>query len=363
MSDTKLHSLNSPSALARREACPGSYRLEKALPETQSDDADAGTLKHHAVCDMLAGLPDASGLKGSDLDAVIWCHDAVKSLMWPGAHMVNETYLDLRWWHPSIEGGTPDLVIVEDFVKALVIDFKFGFKRVLHAEENLQLACYAAGVRKTFDVEKVEVAILQPAFGLVDIGTPKPETYERARDAAGRALNPMALLHPGEHCRYCRANGRCPEQVAIIKSVDTTLTVENVAALPMEKVSELLAAVEDRNVKNIIGAMQARMLAALLAGHVDERFALKAGRGSRKWIGGVEALLPDVVKGLGKAVEDVYTKPELLSVAQVEKVVGKGNDAVAALQGLILKVDGKKTLERIAPKETQNAKGSLPTPQ
>ena len=350
------HSLNGPSSLRRRELCAGSYRMEKDLPERQSDVADVGNLQHAAAAYLVEHLDqspievaESQKMTSAQYDAVLWAVEQVKSLVWPGCHVVSEHEIDLKFFHPSIEKGTPDVILVQDFVKAIVIDFKFGFKRVQPCNQNLQIACYCAAVKREYDLEDVRGCIVQPALELCEIGQPFDETYLRAVDAAAKSLNPDAPLVAGEEqCQYCRASGRCPVQMEIVKAQGTppAVTKADVAMLPVETISGFLAAWDDRDIEGIVGAMKQRLFETLMVGAEDANFQLGKGRGSRSWVDNAEAHIGELAKAFDKHTDAFYTAPEMKSVAQIETVIGKSKEARAAIEPLVVKSDGKPKLER-----------------
>lgn len=359
-----MHSPNGPSSLRRRELCPASYWLEKDLPEQTNEHAEAGTRLHQLVADLLAASKEGAradileryaDLDAGQIEAASWCVDRVLEMAWPEARILTEHHLDLRWLDESISGGTADLVIVEDYVRAVVVDFKFGHTPVPPASENLQLACYAAGVAHEFDLAlaEVHVCILQPALDRRDFDEFRPHTIQRALDAAKTALSAKGWPpRPGpEQCRYCKAAGRCPAQLALAEQAEPppVRTKEDVELLPMQRISEFLAAYEDRGVEDLVGAMKRRLYEACLAGYEDERWGLGRGRGTREFREGSEAQLRGIFEAQGKPIEKLYTVPEppqVKSPAQVEAVLGKGKSIKAALEPLIVKLEGRQKLER-----------------
>ena len=348
----RKHSDNGPSTLRRRELCPASYRMEKGLPDIGNEQSRTGTRLHACVERLLRGSCADLLQEFADLDAQQWdnvrrCAEQAAQLGWEGARSLPEHYLDLRWFHPSIGGGTPDLIILEDFARAIVVDFKFGHKRVQPAAENLQLACYAVGVRHDFDLESVQVCVIQPALGLVDLADCRAETIERARDAASKALDPEARCMPGpEQCAYCKASGRCPAQQSIICA--PTVDRATVELLPMLTISEFLALWEDRDIEGIVGAMKQRLLEACLTGYEDERWKLGHGRGSRIFVENAEVKLLELCRQQQKDPQELYTRPQLRSVAQIETVLGKSKAVKSALDVLVHRIEGKPKLERKA---------------
>lgn len=355
--EIKKHFACSPSSLRRRELCPGSYWLEKDLPEQTSADAEIGTRMHAATALVIQGASSDELLPFADFteeqwDACHWCADKVKELTWPEARVLSEHKFDLRWMHPEIGGGTADLVLVQDFVRALVIDFKFGRAPVPPAGENLQLACYAAGVRNDFDVPDVQVCIIQPALAVCQVQSITPDTERRAIAAAAKALNQDAKPTPSsEACKYCKASGQCPAQTATALVAKDNLEVEkidskdSVALMPMDRIAVVLAAWEDSNAESIICAMKERLHEAYMGGYRHPAWALGKGRPSRTWSEGAPAAMEALASVTGKQRADVW-ETNLKSPAQLEKLFGKGKEAKAAMEAVIVRTEGKPRLER-----------------
>lgn len=193
------------------------------------------------------------------------------------------------------------------------------------------------------------MGIIQPVRQLVDIAPLNPAQVERIKNIATRAVEPHGDPQPGkEQCRYCKAKGQCPAQMAIVKTAPQlpAATNANVGLLPMSTISQFLAEWEDRGIENVIGAMKCRLLEACLAGHEDTFWGLGRGRGSRKWGPGAEERLSELCAELGKEPEALYTEPQLKSVAAVEKVLGKSKPVKEKLSGLIETVEGRAKLVR-----------------
>lgn len=355
--ETKKHFACCPSSLRRRELCPGSYWLEKDLPEQTSADAEIGTRMHAATALVIQGASSEELLPFADFtaeqwDACHWCADRVRELVWPEARVLIEHKFDLRWFHPEIGGGTADLVLVQDFVRAIVIDFKFGRAPVPPAGENLQLASYAAGVRNDFDVPEVQVCIIQPALAVCQVQSIAPGTERRAIDAAANALNPDAKPTPSaEACNYCKASGQCPAQIAISKAALEKVkreigSVEGVALVPMDAIAEHLAELEDQQVEAIHGAMKERLHQSYLGGYRHSTWLWGKGRGSRIWADNAEPVLKALAAEKGKPAAELYTQPELKSVSQIEGVLGKAKAIKERMETVVVKVEGKPRLER-----------------
>lgn len=339
------HFICGPSSLKRRELCPGSARMERDLPEKASEAADIGTKQHAAAADLLLGkVPDFRGLTDEQRLAVEWCVEYVKGLQWPGSRLLIETKLDLAWMHPEIGGGTADVILLEDYARAIVIDFKFGRTPVDSPGCNLQLACYAAGVAKEYDVRDVKVCILNPELNVHGVEDLAAGIACRCVDIAARAMHPDAPCIPSEDaCRYCKASGQCSAQLT---EADTHIAqvsrAADVALLPMEQIAQMVAAWEDSGVEAYIGAAKARLHEAYIVGYRHDLWRMAKGRASRVWAEGAADALKELA---GEKAGELYTT-ELKSPAQVEKLLGKSKAVKEAMAGLVVTIEGKPKLER-----------------
>jgi Protein of unknown function (DUF2800) len=235
--------LTTPSNLRRRKLCPGSARLEKGLPDLDTDDARRGRLFHrywtNPNYERALLTPDERDLlaRSDQLHA-----DVVGVLNMAGvpAIHVEETITGLN----GRLTGTPDLVYVwQQHKTALVTDLKSGFAVVERAELNLQLRGYAVlvndnaaildetsgAIDRGIGAGTIYVSILQPRlwspseratvaqYDMADIGKAKQEIS----DIIDRTEERKAPLVAGEEqCRFCRAKLVCP---AFRKAIGTKL--------------------------------------------------------------------------------------------------------------------------------------------
>jgi len=323
--------------------------METGLPDTTSPAADEGTKLHQVMNDMIMQGKSSIVLTDAQQDMINWCLERVEALKWQECRIMCEQFIDLKWLHPTIGGGTADLVLVEDYAKAIVVDFKFGRGKVQSVHRNLQLACYAEGIRKQYDLASVEVCILQPALDFVDLAPHSNSNVEQARDIASRTQNPEAALVPGVHCLYCKASGQCPAQMALAEKQPEAIpatTAENVALLPMSTISDFVAHIEDCGFERILAAMRSRLYIAVTTGYEDDNWTLGAGRPRRGWTDDAVPILQELVAAKGVSPNEIWTAPELKSPAQIEKIVGKSKAVKEKLEPAISVTAGEPKLER-----------------
>jgi hypothetical protein len=218
------------SSLARYEACPASYWLEKSAPSSpDSADSIRGTNMHAFV---LEGKP--VNLSPSDLDIAETAREIIAGMY--------ETPADVSIIEQSMEieingvliTGHPDLVEIRGGV-ALIADLKFGFNKVSDASRNLQVLAYALMVAKAYrGVEVFDLAIVQPSVR--GQGSRACFTRRELVSAWERILTLISSIElvevlgnpipaPSEDaCRYCPALAICPahrQQIATLAVVDT----------------------------------------------------------------------------------------------------------------------------------------------
>jgi len=235
--------------------------------------------------------------------------------------------------------GTADAVIVNEFGRLQVIDFKYGAGIVVDPEENSQLIYYALGVAHKFhyNFADVEIVIIQPRAEVLDENG-EPQTTRswvttidnlkewRNKFSLGVALckseNPP--MSAGDHCRFCPAAAMCPEisdRALKQAQVDFAPQAGDVAVKSLPQMFELnLPAVLKAIplIENWIKEVNEYAFGKLNSGTEIEGFKLVEKRGTRKWTNEAK-VSGDAFAKFGK---DAFTEPELKSPAQLEKIKG-----------------------------------------
>jgi hypothetical protein len=212
----------SPSGAARLMKCAGSYKMQKGIPDEDSEASIRGTRLHELI--ESAERISATGsvetvfadVSPEDRQVVEKCQEFAASITPDGWTVYREQTVEI-WSFRTFERvtyGTADFVAVSpDGRDALLIDWKFGRVKVEAAADNWQLSLYAAGVAQKFGVESVTAYIFQPfvygngdPYRFEDFGT-IAETYAAQ---VRRAKAPSLELNPSDACRYCRAADFCP---------------------------------------------------------------------------------------------------------------------------------------------------------
>lgn len=266
----EVHAKLSASSSKRWLACPKSVALEGGFPETTTPYAEEGTRAHEMgeliLRNKILGeivdvpkwmtedlqIPDlAWNPRSGDLEALILMSpnlDLKEMLSFVMVYVNKclqiynnslEQYKDtvayieqrLDYSKYAPEGfGTGDFVVIGGN-RITVIDLKFGRGVKVDVVDNPQLKLYALGAYEIvdfiYDIEEIENIIVQPriANGISEFVIKTPELLEWALNY----LKPRALLayhdkgdfQAGEHCKFCKANGRCRAQAMdIIKTLE-----------------------------------------------------------------------------------------------------------------------------------------------
>lgn len=340
MSAPKKHAKYSASASHRWMHCPGSVELsEKAPKPKESEYAKEGTDAHTCVEMLLKNrgkeLSTAEVLrKKFGQQMVVHAEATVREIhkrVPPGAELRSETKVDLKHLDSEMY-GTADAVIIEDFGRLTVIDFKYGAGIPVDAENNSQMAFYALGVAHAHDYNFSEVAmvILQPRAPhekgwIREWVVPMDELImwgKKFQDAAAKAKDPLAGFCAGDWCRFCPAAVICPEisgralQQAQIEFAPESgqLELSQPTSLDPESLSHALTAFE--KIELWITQVKAFAHQRLERGEPIPGWKLVPKRGTRKWLDADRAEYEAKRKFGPKAFES-----SLLSPAQLEKVI------------------------------------------
>lgn len=345
----RVHDLYSPSALSRRIACPGSARLEDGLPQTTSKSAEEGTRQHEILQNYVESMTGKA-----TLDAAITDRETLAEIValvnqididWQEDRVLTETRVDLS--HLGIErGGICDLIILRADGTVEAWDYKSG-RYPVSPVNNTQLLAYLSGAVRLPDARNdggMRVGIIQRNIGASFVDVTADELDE-AEDTIIRAIelckHPAAPLAAGDHCKFCRARGTCPQ----VNATTTAL---------LETAPETLAAVIDAMPDAALVDWETKLSAveawckfaretfndAILAGRAVPGFRIGSGPSRRSWADGAEHAVADIC---GEHQVDPMV---LASPAQIEKMLPK--DARAALAAYIVKTDGSPCVKKEA---------------
>ncbi len=238
------HKINSPSAFSRRRHCPGSARLERGLPDTDSEYSLRGTAAHkvleacltenehvtdyrgHEVVVVRSDKTSTTTVKMNDDDikaieaAVSYVHLRQQQGEWEVDCFYEESVTPSLWLNRTDDcDGTLDIgMIHDDWIE--IADYKHGAGVPVEAINNDQLLLYAIGFLQKIDwTDKdqnipVRMTIIQPRahHNMGPVRTweiPAHELFAKIPELSGIAAatdDPGAPLFPGDHCRWCKAN-------------------------------------------------------------------------------------------------------------------------------------------------------------
>lgn len=371
------HAELAPSASERWTRCPGSVGLCRGIPDEGSPAAREGTFAH-AVAErcLKSGLQAEAMLDSTDgeftcdgdmvghvqtyIDAVLDVEPA------RGCEPAFEVKVTLTGVRNDIH-GTLDAMVLAPGNVLHVFDLKYGSGVFVDVEDNPQLKIYALGVLLTFGslmskVEEVVLHVVQPrhhrgGHSLWTVGAVELRAWGSVvlKEAARLTDDPAAALHAGEWCGFCRAKPICPElRRASLEHAGQLFTDETMEApakvppkpesLGPEELATALAAFPV--IEQWIRAVREHAYGLAAGGSAPPGFKLVAKVGNRRWkdeadaAAALEMFLPD-----GK---EPWQERRLLSPAQAEKLLGKGDKKVVA--GLTTKPHTGSVLVPVADK-------------
>lgn len=379
------HSILGASAAERWLNCPGSVLATKDLPDKSSQYAIEGNAAHTVsewareqnvsakkFIGQVVRVNKADG--HTDVTVTEDMAAAVDEFVdkvneYEGDELI-EVRVDYRSVVPLGFGTLDSGKLLPNVGR--ITDFKFGEGVKKHAEMNPQLMLYALGVyleyNWLYDFKKFVLAISQPRLDHYDeweILVCDLLTWAGtvAKPAAERALQPNAPFKAGHWCQFCKIKATCKVRAEDVfdtiteefKDLDSAVAeVEGIAdrvpTLTNDEVAKILLAWP--NVEKFGSALKAHAASEVLAGRPVGDFKFVEGRGGRSLAVPEDQAIETILVTAPEVTRDkLFTKPELLSVAQLEKVVGKKYFAPGTekkepgkLHSLIRKVPGKATL-------------------
>ena len=352
----RAHALLSASSAARWLACPPSAVAAEAYPNEGTEFTKEGTLAHevaeiYANNDKINWETTTEDIAEAITNEMIECAEGYRDYIQEQtksstAVVLLEQRVDFSPWVPD-GFGTADCIIIQDN-EMDVIDYKFGKGVAVSAEDNPQMKLYGLGALNEFgfayDVERVRLHIYQPRINNVsvfELTADELQTWGEKTVApiAQKAAKGKGTYKAGEHCRFCPHAGKCR---ALTKTCTEYVQTHGMKA-PVQKlapweVADILAMEPVLNLwlKNV----KDQALTSMMNGEDIPGYKVVAGRGSRAWTD--EFQVAEVLKAAGYSQEDI-TKTELLSVAAMEKALGK-KKAAELLDSYIEKRTGAPTI-------------------
>lgn len=406
------HSLWSPSSAKRWRSCTGSVVMNDGVRETASKYAAEGTAYHAVSEDTIRGkysrcvdavgeVREADGFKFTitedDADYAQEYVDRIQARMREGAIVQVEVKQDTSEVL-GIPGqtGTVDAAVMQIVEETYEInDLKFGAGVRVYAREpdgkpNDQLFTYGwSGMMRTLfmcDWKWLRLRVHQPRLGHYDEITLSREECEKLgadllRDAQRSyetwqrfredATGLQTYLTPSlEACRWCAVAGRCkaraqkmltwfPTREQIKYMVEVPLTAKNLPVMSDAELAVCLDRAEE--IEQWIRSVRAEATGRAESGSKIPGWKLTEGRKGDRTANpdDIRRRAVDVVKndpnlsplGLYDGLpKELYTEPELKSVAQLEKACKRLGDL------------GKKIWMHIAGHPGDEKKGIPPIP-
>ena len=334
------------------------------MPDVSSDFAVEGTLAHAYCAKKLKtflGLPtehedkeiaELADYHTGEMDEytdtyasiVIEKYNAALALT-PDAQLLVETRLDFSEHIPD-SFGTADAIIIADGTME-VIDFKYGKGVKVSAVENPQMQIYALGAYDKFSfeyrIDRVRMTIVQPRIdNLSDYELTVSDlmawTKEVLTPKAHEAFSGKGVQQPGEWCRFCKVKCRCRAltehslHIALAKPTPQLLTPEELAR-------DVLPNLE--TIKTWLSGVEEFALRTALSGVVVPGWKVVEGRSLRKITN--PSAVSNALTGAGIERDLIYKPQELLSITELEKLVGKKQFASLCAQW-VSKPQGKPAL-------------------
>lgn len=333
--------------------CPGSVDLVRQMPPRPSSEyADAGTLLHNTIADILDRNSKPSDYLGHKYNNITLTPDLLADKLVPALQALEEIdpNKEIEYMVETIVGFgdlLPGVFGSADFIgrkgnRAIMLDWKFGDGVAVEVEDNPQLLFYAAAAMHTpaaawaFDgVDEVECIIVQPPYTKRWVTTPQRiQAFELELLAAVKeAQRPNAKLQAGDHCRWCAAKPICPLMTgAVERALKTSLV-----GLDAEQIGVFLsnAALLEQWIADLRATAHTMMDNNISV----PGWKLVPKRATRQWVD--ESKAAAAIEALGVAKEELM-ETSMLSPAKVEKVLKKHK--LALPEGVVVSVSSGNTL-------------------
>jgi len=363
------HSVYSPSASERWMACPASIKLSADIPNETSSYAKEGVLAH-SVCEavfrrdyfgidfpphinmQLAHLPD-QGEEMLDcahqfLDVVTaWLKrdDILGEVIWFGQEVGIPIFLEDECF------GTADFLIIGT-LGTVVLDFKYGKGKEVK-KGSVQLKQYALGVMRNLENIPEDymffAVVHQPRMAVI----PKVDDYtiadlEVLEDEVVTAIKRSKLDEEpvgGSHCFWCPAKRtkdpalKCPmiKQQAVdmanqnfnefFKTMEAVRPTDSALVDPEKEAKRDKALIKIISLAPLLSKMaedaKSELTFRLAQGEALQGVVLRDKEGRRRWVN-------DDIEDMAKRIKETFPKVEpvrmvqkLITITEVEKLVGK----------------------------------------
>lgn len=319
------HAKLSPSAAARWMTCPGSMHLTPAFPQDRSSKyAQIGTAIHSLSEKCLTDGGDCVDFVGQTFDGIEMTEEQAAIGQVYVNYVRSLPGLKLYEQRVSLEDVIPDCFGTADCVTLrpghlVVADLKTGAGVKVDVEENLQLLTYALGAFLKFDdlydFEKITLCIIQPPLNNISVWTvDRLRILQHAADlqVAKMAIDtePNKFVMSEKACGFCPVKTVCPEMKRLAGEA---------AAADFETVKDDLSywLEKAKTIRGFLDSIEEEARLTISGGGSVVGWQLKPGNSTRKWKD--TSALQTYLLELGYGAEQIMSKPEILSPAQMEK--------------------------------------------
>lgn len=330
------------------------------------------------ACDWGKGEPKAGYLVKVDSEMAHAVDEYIQHIR---AHVMHkhftglcgsETSFDLSEYLPGNKGTADWYALVNTTLH--VDDFKYGKGVQVYATNNSQGRCYALGVYLRYgflyDIKKVVITIHQPRLGHVDSETLTVEELLAWADTVLRpayalSIQPDAPRIPGEkQCTFCKAKASRDAEgnIVVCQALQDELDKQMGDAFPVLPKEDMtyvqgdispdflpleMAKLAAKWAKAIEALAYERLEAGQRVYDGNDYYKLVHGKGSRVWLDETKARRK--CAGMRLSRDEFMTKPQFLSVAQIEKLVGKPKFK-EVFTDVVEKKEGKPTIAKESDK-------------
>lgn len=334
MGDPKGHSALGASGAERWLNCAGSVELLKRLGKPTSDEEDfqvEGTAAHEIASICLEEGSDAwekIGLTINGIEVTSEMTVAVQVYLDQCRKFIGEGRvhgIEHRFHRPDLHElyfGTSDFWSYNPVEAVLnVTDYKHGIGIPVDVVGNDQIRYYAYGLLDMFpDARLIQLWIVQPR-GFHPDGPVRrwvitaEELCEWAESTLLSAMNEIEMngdLQAGPWCRFCPAKLLCPVLTGMFGAA-MRADIREAVNINDNTLGVQFQAVQ--GVKFYIKALEKEVFNRLNSGHEIEGIKLVNQKANRVWKeGAAEKIAAEAF------ADKVYTKPELLGPAEIEKL-------------------------------------------
>jgi len=337
--------------------CPGSNKLIEQLPfKPQSGPyAELGSAAHALAeyCLINDCLPDiwvdtqgpVKDQNGKDVitqdvfidinmvEAVAVYIEYIQERLKFGGELFIETKFDLSHLHEGMF-GTSDAAIYNPMLGVLeIVDYKHGQGVAVSPERNSQAMFYGLGALHAFDekfqIDKIILTIVQPRAAGAPVKTweTTPEVLrefgDQLKKAAQATYRKGAKLATGDWCKFCPAQPLCPKikekSLEVAQSVfndESQIVLPDPKLLSFDQLKEILDFSDTLN--NWLKTAEGFALELAQRGQKIPGYKLVQKRANRRWKFEDEVIAEKISRVC--TGQDIYSKPKLLSPAQIEKL-------------------------------------------